>query len=255
MTSNTGQEHPYSLRNRNLKSKQPEIVSPIARRTSVPQRVTESDRNNLMKVAVKTYNPLDALLAEKRRLQKTGRDSQAFIQAESMLKAKDTLQEEDLEKWLDERAARSVVQEMLANNESYLEDNNSQDMSLDADNAAKFIGAKGKKVADILNDDKVVEEQSFDVSELRLWAESRSNSDKRVLASYQNCTFHYCGAHPVISLLKTSVDERGKPHSKGRKMVTNLLFKRLPTNCLNLRFWNSCKYRSERLYKPSAVLM
>ncbi|KAF8630624.1 hypothetical protein AX15_002776 [Amanita polypyramis BW_CC] len=208
------QKYPYSLRSRRLKVDQPGTVPSNAGRNFISQNVTKSKRSYLKKVVAKEYNPLDALLAEKRKLQKAGKDVQAVIQAESVLKAKQALREEDLgsdeilDKWLDERSAQSMIQEMLASNQGYLEQRNNSDMSLDAEDAANLILTNGKKVVDILKYDKVMEEQSLGISELRLWIEFQSNSDKRLSTNCRNYTFQYCGVHPVISLLKTSVEER-----------------------------------------------
>src|SRR6266550_4426541 len=181
----------YSLRNRKPKAASPKIVSPSEKRSSAFRKGAALKGAAPGKVVTKTYNPLDALLSEKRQLEKNGKSSEAFMQAESTIEVLGTWTEEDaggdeiLEEWQDEDAVRNVIQEMLTNDQPYFEENNAQDVSLDAEGAANIIGINVSKVADILKRDRTMEEPVHPIlNGPRLWVESRTNSDKCISPSF-----------------------------------------------------------------------
>lgn len=209
-----GQRH--SLRNRKPSFK---IASPSEKRSSALRKEALPKVAVPGKLVTKTYNPLDALLAEKGKLEKSGKGTEAFVQAESALQLIGTWEDEDarndevLEKWQDEGAVRNVIQEMLINDQSYFEENDAQDVSLDAEGTAKFFGINGSKVADILKRDRTMEDAVHVMLDgPRLWVESGNDSLKCMPTTLKNHTFQYNGVHPVISVLKASLDEQGNSH-------------------------------------------
>ena len=251
----------YSLRNRKLKIASPKVVSPSEKRSSAFRKEAGTKGAVPGKVVTKTHNPLDALLSEKRQLEKSGKSSEAFMQAESTIEVLGTWTEdaggdEILEEWQDEAAVRNVIQEMLTNDQPYFEENNAQDISLDAEGAANIIGINGSKVADILKRDRTIEEPvHFVLNGPRLWVEPGNNFDKCISPTFKNHTFKYDGGHPIISALKMSLDKQGKSQAIIAKISINLLCKRSRTSNLDIEFWDSCKHRSECLRITPVIFM
>lgn len=208
----------HFLRNRKPQAASPKITSPSRKRSTTWRKEAQPKGTAPGNRVIKTHNPLDALLSEKRRLEKSGKGTQAFMQAESALQFIGTWDEEDggdndiLEKWQDEDAVRNVIQEMLTNDQHF-EENNAQDVSLDAEGTAKFFGINGSKVADILKRDRTMDDPVHVMLDgPRLWVESGNEPQKCIPISLRNRTFQYGGVHPVISVLKSSLDEQGKLH-------------------------------------------
>lgn len=211
------------LRNRKPKATSLKIASPSEKRSSALRKEAPPKGTVPGKLVTKTYNPVDALLAEKRKLEKSGKGTEAFVQAESALELIRTWEDEDagndevLEKWQDEGAVRNVIQEMLINDQSYFEENNAQDVSLDAEGTAKFFGINGSKVADILKRDRTMEDPIYVMFDgPRLWVEPGNDSHKCMPITLKNHTFQYSGVHPVVSVLKASLDEQGNSHCYGQ---------------------------------------
>ena len=260
-SSKSADSQGYSLRNRKSKATSSTIISPSEKRTAF-RKEAGLKRVAPGKVVTKTHNPLDALLSEKRQLEKSGKSSEAFMQAESTIEVLGTWTEEDaggdeiLEEWQDESAVRNMIQEMLTNDQSYFEENDAQDVSLDAEGAANIIGINGSKVADILKRDRTIEEPVHSMlSGPRLWVESGNNSDNCTSPSFKNHTFKYSGGHPVISALKTSLDKQGISPAIMVKICIDLLRKRSRTSNFNIGFWDSCKYRPEYLRITPIIFM
>ncbi|KAK2463224.1 hypothetical protein APHAL10511_004879 [Amanita phalloides] len=195
---------------RNHEAASSTFAVPSESRSSITRKGAQPDARK-----GRTYNPLDALLSEKRKLQETGKDAQAFIRAESALAAREAWQEEDMcdnediKKWQDEDAVRDVIEELLSNDQTFLDGNSTRDISLDAESAARMIGINGTKVVDILENDKDLKIQdTLDGPGLQLWDKSRTNSDRCISSGSPYSSFQYSGQEPVIGILKTALDEQ-----------------------------------------------
>ena len=206
------------MRSRKPKATSLRIGSPSEKRSSALRKEAPPKRAVLGKLVTKTYNPLDALLSEKRKLEKSGKGAEAFVQAESALELIGAWEDEDagndevLEKWQDEGAVRNVIQEMLINDQSYFEENDTQDVSLDPEGTAKIFGINGSKVVDILKRDRTEDSVHVIPDGPRFWVEAGNGSQTCIPIGLKNHTFQYSGVHPVISGLKASLDEQGNPH-------------------------------------------
>lgn len=199
-------ERPYAFKK---SGKLTQSLSPSMRRIPLPPTGTSNGKRPSA-----PFNPLDALLLEKRRLDKAGKGAQAFIRAESMLQLTRASEEADFDneyasdRWLDEDAAQNVVREVQSNG---FRESDLMDLSLDGEQAAKLIGANGGKVADILKRDQANEEQGthpFNACGLRLWMTSTHCPGERIQQDRQTHSFQYCGVNPVVNLLKVALEQQ-----------------------------------------------
>ncbi|PFH51543.1 hypothetical protein AMATHDRAFT_2994 [Amanita thiersii Skay4041] len=164
-------------------------------------------------------NPLDVLLQEKWRLEKAGKDSIAFQEAESALRRRDSLLREFVnqddehiaEMWLDEDAARNAVRERdIIMNDSINPEGYTDEASWGVEQTKKMVGKDGKKVVDILRHDRNSEDQVSVGTHnygLSFWEVTRIDFGGCSLQEDES-VFQYSGENLILHLLKTSLDHR-----------------------------------------------
>ncbi|KAG1765502.1 hypothetical protein EV702DRAFT_981492 [Suillus placidus] len=154
----------------------------------------------------KSFNPLEALLREKKAAEKRGNGSAAFLRAEDALRvhvSMDAAPEDDLN-LADEGAAWQAIQEHAQRKSSSPILDLPEDDVFMGERETKILGREaGEKIEKILVSDKNSEskKQKGKVVGVPLWQEGAGN-DGMVVDEEYNVSFGDASNHPVLALLQ-----------------------------------------------------
>jgi hypothetical protein len=205
----------------------------------------------------KACDPLEELLKEKRLADKRGKGVEAFRLAEVALAGKDALLEEmNEEDWTNEDAARTAVEqrERMETKSSPMANNMGDDeMILDAEDKQRLFGEeRGKAIEDILDGDRAKtrkEKENQKVFGVSLWSKGVSDLEDPMAIDNVVPMPELEGSHPVLRLVKTSVDRKGVLYCPFVNYVDIFMFFRFHTSSIACTIWRHCFHQFHRISK------
>lgn len=223
----------YSLRTRGASS-----AASTSRKSPSPsssRRPRAPPRGLVVLTKMKKINPLDALLKEKNRADKSGKGGVAFRLAEDAVRAGSPLSEGsddgEAEDWTNEAAALAAVKSQgrgWGTSSPGPSNSDSEEVSLNDEDRCRLLGEKrGKAVVGILASDRAKKEAAKGkqkVLGVPLWESGAASMDTD--PTIPSLPDHVCG-HRVLAVLKSSVESGGTRTFKNLYSQTQPLSPRL----------------------------